>query len=340
MRRTPSYKQVYCHYTLRQQHTFSTLASILKNNSEYSSLVINNFQLTLVIRRAISLSNPSEKVKAKPTKRNATFDEKERNLRRQILLWFQIQQIYMPCVAALRERDRRKGLLEPEVAPPHTIRLYLPSSLGCQDREAVSIAPLADKERRLRHAQCMDALLSLRKRLRVGAMLFDRKHAQVAGTGTRKNTRMQALIDRYKTKENRDAECYREARKALERLDPNGTWKKTLLPLRPEDVRAPFRGQVESKRKRSKRRKNALESEGTRVLSWIWKTTAQSRGDDATPVSADVEEGNFSRIVLCSFCLLNQQVYVLSGVNHLPVRNAGRKKLTFFERRCDVSFLS
>lgn len=111
MRRTPSYKQVYCHYTLRQQRTFSTLASILKNNSEYSSLVINNFQLTLVIRRAISLSNPSEKVKAKPTKRNATFDEKERNLRRQILLWFQIQQIYMPCVAALRERDRRKGLL-------------------------------------------------------------------------------------------------------------------------------------------------------------------------------------------------------------------------------------
>jgi len=74
----------------------------------------------------------------------------------------------------------------------------------------------------------MDALLSLCKDLRVGAMLFDRKHAQVAGTGTRKNTRMQSLIDRYKVKENRDTECYRDARKALERLDPDGGWKKNI----------------------------------------------------------------------------------------------------------------
>lgn len=194
----------------------------------------------------------------------------------------------MPCVAALRERDRRSGLPEPEVAPPHLIRLYLPSSLGRQDREAPTIIPLADKERRLRHAQCMDALLSLRKRLRVGAMLFDRKHAQVAGTGTRKNTRMQSLIDRYKVKETRDVECYRDARKALERLDPDGIWKKTLHPLKPEDVRAPFRGQVETKKRRTKRR--VLEPEGTRVLSWIWRTTAQSK-DNNTTTSGEVEEG-------------------------------------------------
>lgn len=174
--------------------------------------------------------------------------------------------------------------------------LCLPSSLPENLRNDPALAPLAEKERRLRLPQCREALASLRRRLRICARLFDSKKLHTAGTGTRPNTRMQALLDKHALYRERDVERYRAARNALIRLDPQGTWQQTLKPLFEKDIHPPIRGQEESAKGRAKgkrsRKGDALESEGRRTLSWIWRAIpqAQDAGDDVA-AAKELEEG-------------------------------------------------
>lgn len=189
------------------------------------------------------------------------------------------------------------GTLDPDDVLPETIPLYLPSGLPINLRFQPQVKELREKERKLCIAECLDALASLRRRLRIGARLFDQKTLHAAGTGTRRNTRMQSLIDQYVAKKNRDAERYRAGRKALLAIDANGDWTTYLLPLRPEDETAPFRAQEERKKKQ-RRTGESGKSEGYRTLSWIWRTVPQSAGGDSSDMSnEEVEEGLFGFLI-------------------------------------------
>ena len=249
-------------------------------------------------------------------------------MRRKILLWRSVQQVYMPCAAAYRmkaitkarERSNSKslGALESVSAPSDLQRprlheegvgthesavdmpLLLPSSLPDHLRRSLGIESLAQKELRLRLPQCHEALASLRKRLRVCSRIFDSKRLHTAGTGTRPNTRMQTLLDKHAAYRDRDVERYRDACKALVVLYPTGDWQSTLRPLLSSDILPPIRGQATSVRVPSKRKphhKN-LESEGRRTLSWIWRSIPQCDASSDESEKQDLEEGENYNMLL------------------------------------------
>lgn len=248
---------------------------------------------------------------------------KDQELQRKIILWRCIQQVYMPCAAAVRsskalkakEVERLKkiqvdsspalpmpsdlpitGLLIEDngsIVSAVDMDLCLPSSLPSSLRNAPGNIALANKEARLRLPQCRVALATLRRRLRTCARLFDSKRLHTAGTGTRPNTRMQSLLDSHGEQRDRDVKRYRAARKALVVLDPSGVWQKNLQPLLQQDIHAPIRGQATSIKVSKKRKsgKENLESEGRRTLSWIWRAIPQSDGASDEAVSQELEEG-------------------------------------------------
>lgn len=256
------------------------------------------------------------------------------------MLWRAIQQIYMPCAAAVRasnavkrsERMARQSasnasamaslpariapdlvgfnsdnIEEPAAESAVDMDLCLPSCLPERLRKDPALAPLLEKERRLRLPQCREAIASLRKRLRICARLFDSKKLHTAGTGTKPNTRMQALLDKHGLYRERDIERYKAARKALVILDPAGAWQQHLKPLLPQDIHPPIRGQeVTAKgRAKGKRARNGtvLESEGRRTLSWIWRAIPQADSADNDVIAAkELEDG---KSLLLSYNIYN-----------------------------------
>lgn len=186
--------------------------------------------------------------------------------------------------------------------------LCLPSSLPETLHNDPALASLVEKEQRLRHAQCHEALASLRRQLRICARLFDSKKIHTAGTGTRPNTRMQALLDKHALYCERDVERYRAARNALIILDPQGNWQQSLKPLLSHHIHPPIRGQEETAKGRASGKRSrkgaALESEGRRTLSWIWRAIPQTygAGDDAA-AAKELEDGMFY-LFLSSLALL------------------------------------
>lgn len=276
------------------------------------------------------LANRYKHARAK-TNNSRTFDidKKDREVRRKILLWRTIQQIYMPCATAVRasnaakraeriarEKAGAKGSttsllvrVAPDIAGFNSgetdelatefavdMDLCLPSALPETLRKDPALAHLIEKERRLRLPQCREALSSLRRRLRICARLFDSKKIHTAGTGTKPNTRMQALLDKHGLYRDRDIERYRAARKALVSLDPKGAWQQILKPLLNEDIHPPIRGQEVTAKGRAQgkrsRKGTVLESEGRRTLSWIWRSIAQVEGAENDIAAAkELEDG-------------------------------------------------
>lgn len=217
--------------------------------------------------------------------------------------------------------------------------LCLPSSLPDTLRNSPALASLVEKERRLRLPQCREAIASLRRRLRICARLFDSKKLHTAGTGTRPNTRMQALLDKHVHYRERDVKRYRDARKALVNLDPKGSWQQNLKPLLPQDIHPPIRGQELTAKGRSQgkqsRKGTALESEGRRTLSWIWRAIPQTDGAGSDEAAAkELEDGMYSFLFDYILSITSFQDYGLNGRSRLRARKDGRKKFYFFAKRC------
>lgn len=147
---------------------------------------------------------------------------------------------------------------------------------------------LPEKELRFRLAQAEDALLNLRKHLRVKDLVSDFKLQHTAGTGQKANTRMRSLEARYEAIIQRTAARYRAARVALHSLDPNGDWKNKFLVLDKKDVRPVG--------------KQKGQSEGHRELSWIWLSDPVQDPAANTQGQVDLNEGkrNLSWINMAS----------------------------------------
>ncbi|KAH7917878.1 hypothetical protein BV22DRAFT_1025551, partial [Leucogyrophana mollusca] len=216
---------------------------ITPHETTSSSWLIAGLDLEDQQRNIVILANR----KNRTTLQDATLQEKRNTLRHRIMMWCEVQSVYMPGVERLREEDRSHGAVNPELIP-----LFLPSSLP----SPLWLA-LLEKEKRLRLAQAHDALAELRRLLKISSALRHYKKNQVSGVGQRANTRARALISRFMDKTNFCADRYRAARSSLLTLDPNGPWTAILKVLQEDDVKGPHRNEDDP-------------GEGTRELTWIW----------------------------------------------------------------------
>ena len=191
--------------------------------------------------------------------------EWKNGLRRRIDAWIEIQQLYMPNVAALRAREDHEGGGEP-VDSPH-IKLFLPSTL-------VTFGVRSDRrllkyEWRLRFAQALDLLGELRRLLLLSSQLFKSKDRHVRGQ--RMLTRSQSLINSVSNKIKACTLRYREIHAALHVLAKpllETTWTTTLQPLLDDDVRAISVAQAD------------IMGKGRQSISWIWRTTSAAQASD------------------------------------------------------------
>ncbi|KAF8814926.1 hypothetical protein BYT27DRAFT_7249636, partial [Phlegmacium glaucopus] len=145
---------------------------------------------------------------------------------------------------------------------PHLIPLWLPSQIN--GRVSVD-GSLANIEWKLQHAQAYESLDSLRHYLQVRAYLYKFKDRFIRGQGA--NTRARNAIDGIQAKIDAAAAEYRVAYSALLLLSSQVFefgWKNELLLLKDEDIRDLSEGKAE--------RLGKKQSEGRRIISWIWKT--------------------------------------------------------------------
>ncbi|KAH8105040.1 hypothetical protein DFH11DRAFT_1518992 [Phellopilus nigrolimitatus] len=244
------------------------------HSTSASQLLTVGFELEEQQRMLGTLSK-GVKNKTKATTRILAVENKDSTLRRKIVMWQNIQRLYMPGITPAQLPVRTTVDAPDDISesvPPSVsavdIPLNLPSSLSADIRHSVCVPNLAEKELRLRVAQAEDALSSLRRHLRIGVTVFDFKSMQTAGTGTKPNTRMRSLITKYKVKTDRAADRYRTARLAVLSLDPdNEEWRIRLPVLNTTDVRPPKRNPEETP------------SEGRWRMSWIWKSAQTQSGE-------------------------------------------------------------
>ncbi|KAG0694590.1 hypothetical protein DFH29DRAFT_1006208 [Suillus ampliporus] len=165
----------------------------------------------------------------------------------------------MPFVSPLRAGDESPA----EPTPVDTIRLWLPSTVGPLTHCSTQLRRF---EWMLRYAQANDALKDIRNLLRLRSHLYKFKDNNIVGQAA--NTRARSTINKADNKVTMAAERYEAARAALTNLAPllneDEAWKDILKPLnRNRDLKS-FKDMWEK------------ETEGTRHLSWIWKTPGVS----------------------------------------------------------------
>jgi hypothetical protein len=197
--------------------------------------------------------------------------ERGNALRRRIVAWAGVQQLYMPVVAGLRLQDEEGG---GEVLRPFDVKLYLPSEtvgMGSCDPH------LQEYEWLLREAQALDALGSLRQHVLCRTHLLHNKNANVRGQQEtlRSWTAIQGLDNAIKM----DASRYRKARRALEvlalPLGKSSSWEAVYKTLEEGDIR----GMSVAENGRT---------QGTQEVSWIWKVQ-NWKGTE----SEELDEGEF-----------------------------------------------
>lgn len=253
----------------------------------YELILFPSESLTVFFSDRRKIAYDTAAISHQPTPQQlATLQERSNRLRRQFEAWTKIQSLYMPSAAVLRDQAARAipdGVPQVKV---EDLALWLPSAL--EGRMPCRFA-LKEFEWRLREGQAYDALHNVRQGLRLRSYLYKYKDQFVRGV--HHNTRAKTTIDRVQAKINHAATRYRVAREALEHLSPGlkkEEWRNALKVLSPDDVR----GMSESL---------FGETEGTRVASWIWRSSG---------VMADPEDVQFNDGMLpsCMFIQLIEHV--------------------------------
>lgn len=179
--------------------------------------------------------------------------ERQNRLRRRILGWRGIQDIYMPAVTALRSSEAEG---DTQVKAEDLI-LYLPSEVV----DVVSVLSIAEYEWRLRYGQAFDTLGDLRRNLLVLSSMYQSKDRY--SRGQQHNTRSVMLVRNVQARVNAAVNKYRSCRSALHTLSSaleKTGWELVLRSLADADIRGLRDGE------------DAASSEGRRTLSWIWAT--------------------------------------------------------------------
>ncbi|KAL0567412.1 hypothetical protein V5O48_014573 [Marasmius crinis-equi] len=257
------------------------------------------------------------KTKTSPTSTAAKAVGEQRSvLRKKIQTWAQIRSIYMPgLLGVITTLGEDIGDGSNDDVNPEDVQIWMPSSVPAKKRAAVCIDGLAEMERKLREAQCRDNLDGIQHTLRLKSRMLLFKHQNVSGQ--RDGVKSRTVINNIHERAKRQAESYRQNRKALVLLLTEEGMDATLKPLRDADVRSytdPERAKkgpgrrgtredevddedseipddngdeidlVSEERRGKDRRAYELRQEhGTgetrMVNSWIWTTGSIDRGD-------------------------------------------------------------
>ncbi|KAG1725657.1 hypothetical protein EDB19DRAFT_1897750 [Suillus lakei] len=180
-------------------------------------------------------------------------------LRRKIDVWQDIQLLYMPFVSRLRANEDCPRSPTDATPAVEAINLWLPSGVG---PDTPCSTQLYRFKWMLRCAQANDALRDIRNLLRLRSHLYKFKDNHIIGQAA--NTHARSTINKTDVKVSMAAERYEVARAALttlaQILDEDPAWKDIFKPLnRNKDLKS-LKDMWEK------------ETEGTRHLSWIWKT--------------------------------------------------------------------
>jgi hypothetical protein len=196
-------------------------------------------------------------------KKDADITEKRISLYRQILIWRKVQLAYMPNVSEnLGDKALEDGG-DAEDVEAENVRLWMPSALRPDERHAIN--RIASSEAKLREAEAYDAIGEICRIRRVITGVTTFKRYNLAGEGNHANTKMRTLYNSLQLKIDRAAKRYIDTRKALQILDPTGTWREELKELIPkEHIKGPNREDGDS--------------HGNYVPTWIWlvRTGAQN----------------------------------------------------------------
>ena len=201
--------------------------------------------------------------------------ERSNRLRMKIQAWYAVQQLYMPGAAALRSQLEQKTSASAPLENVWDLKLFLPSEIF---RQAPCDDSLREYEWRLREAQAYESLQLVRDALLLSTHLHKFKTAFVRGQ--RPSTRTRTVIDNTHAKRDAAVLRYRIARAALVRLSPllnkPSAWQAILRPLADGDVKPlsdkDLSGTHRTRKlkKKETRKKTKGNTEGTRILSWIW----------------------------------------------------------------------
>ncbi|KAF7310021.1 CxC2 domain-containing protein [Mycena indigotica] len=171
------------------------------------------------------------------------------------------------------EEEKRDADLPPP--PAETTKLWLPSDLSVEQREAICRPALVEIEAQLRLGQCADALGKIRGHLHAKTHLIDTRNANAVGQSS--STRFGTLIGRVGDQARRQANKYREARLALLRLK-GPEFAPQFRELRDEDLRVHVESESDAKAraalgKLGSTRRARNEPPVTKKMlpvSWIW----------------------------------------------------------------------
>jgi hypothetical protein len=159
-----------------------------------------------------------------------------------------------------------------------SIKLWLPSQLDDEDRNLICLDGVVNSEKELRFAQLEDNLNDLRRarRIRYGLTAFHK--VQLAGEGTKTQTKSRAVVQTIQDRIDRCARRYCVARDALLCLDPQSEWQTIYLPLTNADNRGP-----------GKEPEEKLLPDGRYSLSWIWRSSVTAVSPDEVNEDMRVE---------------------------------------------------
>ncbi|KAG2746737.1 hypothetical protein P692DRAFT_201840841 [Suillus brevipes Sb2] len=222
----------------------------------------------------ISSGMDLEEQHAHPTDLQMTrLQERSNALLRKIEQWCNIQLLYMPAVGRLRAAELANApSIREEKA--HEVKLWLPSKV--KETTELCEGPLCAYEWELRRAQAHEALDELRRQLRLRTHLYKFKDAHIRGQ--RANTRATTVLNKVEQSMKTAVARYRRAWSAVKTLSMalgNPNWEVELPELQPADVRGMAEGEIG-------------QSEGTRTLSWIWKTRGVAGvGEDGEAVLSE-----------------------------------------------------
>jgi hypothetical protein len=214
--------------------------------------------------------------------RSSQIQELRMAFLRKLRTFERLQAVYMPGVAALRQaaEDARDHDQPPPKA--EDIKLWLPSDLPAAVRRTACMRGIPEAEAKLRNAQCVDALDTLRSRLHTQKHLITWRDS--GSVGQRAATRSATLIGRVGDRISRVAAKYRGARTALIALK-GPAFAPQFKELKPGDmnVNAEEESDALSRKKLgrlgSTRRPRLESSNAHKTFSWIW-TVGGGPGED------------------------------------------------------------
>lgn len=192
-------------------------------------------------------------------------------LSRKIVAWSRFQQLYIPTSVILRREDTEADLKRKAPLPTYAYPLWLPSHI----KSKVSFdLRLAEIEYKLRVAQARESLESLRQNLQMRSYLRNFKNRFSRGQGA--NTRARNALDAINDRITGNANEYRAAFDAilsLAMLLGKIGWEQEFKPLADNDLREISEA-------------DSGQSEGKRLVSWLWKTVQYS-GMDSDEIFRD-----------------------------------------------------